>query len=51
MNEITKIENTADAPIVTLHGKRALKLEFPSMVEKDEFYECFPLIVEGIEKA
>ena len=51
MNEITKIENTTDAPIVILHASRQLKLEFATMAEKDEFYDCFPLIVEGIEKA
>ena len=51
MNEITKIENTTDAPIVIQYAARQLKLEFATMAEKDEFYDCFPLIVEGIEKA
>lgn len=30
---------------------RNLTLEFPSMEAKNEFYTCFPLLVEGIEVA
>ena len=50
MKDISRIEGITDAPIVILHATRQLKLEFASMAEKDEFYDCFPLICEGIEK-
>lgn len=61
MDSIKKIEGASDAPIVTLVGERYvlsgllmgsdLKLEFPSMEAKNEFYTCFPLLKEGIEIA
>ena len=47
MSEITKVANS---PIVVIVGSRPLKLEFGTMEEKNEFYECFPLLKEGIEK-
>lgn len=50
MSEITKVENVANSPIVVIVGSRPLKLEFGTMEEKNEFYECFPLLKEGIEK-
>ena len=50
MSEITKVENVANSPIVVIVGSRPLKLEFGTREEKNEFYECFPLLKEGIEK-
>lgn len=50
MEEITRIENVENSPLVVLVGKRPLKLEFNTMEEKNEFYECFPLLKEGLEK-
>ena len=50
MSEITRIENVENSPQVVLVGSRPLKLEFNSMEEKAEFYECVPLLKEGVEK-
>ena len=50
LSEFTKIENGNEKPLVTLHASRSLTLEFPTMEAKNEFYECFPLLVEGMEK-
>lgn len=43
--KIVKGENT-----VTLVGNRELKLEFNTEEEKNEFYECFPLLSENIAR-
>ena len=43
--KIVKGEHT-----VTLVGKRDLTLEFNSEEEKEEFYECFPLLGENIAR-
>lgn len=49
MSEITKIINGEQT--VTLEGNRLLTLEFNTVEEKNEFYECFPLLDEKIVKA
>ena len=50
MADIKKIASDPSGPIVTLSGPRELTLEFPTEDAKKEFYDCFPLIVDGIEK-
>ena len=50
MADIKKIASDPSGPIVTLSGPRELTLEFPTDDAKNEFYDCFPLIVDGIEK-
>ena len=50
MDEIARIENVENSPQVVLVGNRPLKLEFNTMEEKNEFYECFPLLKEGVVK-
>ena len=50
MAEIKKIANDPSGRVVTLSGPRELSLEFPTDDAKNEFYDCFPLIVDGIEK-
>lgn len=51
MDSIHKIDGMSDSPLVTLVGERELKLEFPTLESKKEFYSCFPLLKEGIEVA